>query len=177
MKKCSNCGFENKETSNYCENCGTKLEENIGVVNDIKEQNVEESVNQNINVKTEELVTKEVVNNNSENVINNDNVIQNNTVNNNQAQQTSANQIVKEDKNVIGLIGFILSLISLILCCGSFSLISLILSIVGVVESKKVNGKNKGLSIAGIVLSSIGLLLLIILYSIGLLADIANSVN
>lgn len=64
---------------------------------------------------------------------------------------------MKEKKNVVGLLGFIFSIIS-IFTLGLTSFIGLILSIVGVVTAKDYNNDKKKLSIAGIVISSIMLL-------------------
>ena len=59
--------------------------------------------------------------------------------------------------------GFVTSLCNIILC-GLAAPISLTLSIVGIVFSKKYNGDGKGLSIAGIIISAIFILLLIIVF-------------
>ena len=64
--------------------------------------------------------------------------------------------------NGLALAGFIVSLVSTLLCCGSFSMISLILSILGVVKAKDYGGNGKGLGIAGIIISAIGFILLFI---------------
>lgn len=59
--------------------------------------------------------------------------------------------------------GFVLSIVSF-LCYGSTSILGLIFSIVGFVNCNK-NGKDgKGLAIAGIIISSIMFIVLIILY-------------
>ena len=57
-------------------------------------------------------------------------------------------------KNTVGLVGFIMSLVSLILC-GSLSFVSLILSIVGICNAKNCNGDAMGLSVAGLIISII----------------------
>lgn len=72
--------------------------------------------------------------------------------------------------NGIGIAGFVVSLVSLILCCGSASVISLILSIVGAVKAKDYNGNGKGLSIAGIIISIIGIITFIFIFFIYILA-------
>lgn len=64
-----------------------------------------------------------------------------------------------EKGNGMAVAGFVISLISLILCCGTLSWLSLIFSIVGIVSAKKLLGKGKGLSIAGIILSVLGMIL------------------
>lgn len=57
--------------------------------------------------------------------------------------------------NGMAIAGFVTSLVNMLLCCGSISLISLILSIVGAVKAKDCNGDGKGLAIAGIIISAI----------------------
>lgn len=64
--------------------------------------------------------------------------------------------------NGMGVAGFVVSLISLILCCGSLSWLSLIFSIIGMNNAKKNNGLGNGISIAGLCISIIGLLFLIL---------------
>ena len=63
--------------------------------------------------------------------------------------------------NGMAVAGFVLSLISL-LCCGFLSVLGLIFSILGLSKSSKVGGKGKGLSIAGIIMSSIAIILIIL---------------
>jgi len=165
MKKCLNCGFENNETSNFCENCGTKFEE-IAASNSESKQEEEKTSN-------EDIKTQSVAVENSNEVINQTEVVTNQNTNTN----VNNNTVVKEDKNTIGLIGFIVSLVSLVLCCGSLSPIALVLSIVGLSESKKVNGKNKGLSIAGIIIGAVGIVLLIIFSIIGTITDAISTIS
>jgi RNA polymerase subunit RPABC4/transcription elongation factor Spt4 len=91
-----------------------------------------------------------------------------------QGNQTYQNTNAKPT-NGLAIAGFITSLVSMILCCGSISLISLILSIIGVVDAKKKNGSGNGLAIAGIVISVVGILLVIItsfLFGLGAFVDI-----
>ena len=59
---------------------------------------------------------------------------------------------VEQKKNTVGLVGFILSLVSLLLC-GFLNIVPFILSIVGIANAKKCNGDAKGLSIAGLIIS------------------------
>ena len=82
--------------------------------------------------------------------------------------------------NGLAVSGFITSLVSLILCCGSLSLISLILSILGAVDAKKKNGSGNGLAVAGIIISVVGMLLVIIvsfLFGLGAFAGILEEVE
>ena len=59
--------------------------------------------------------------------------------------------------NGMAISGFVLSIVSFVCCFGFLSLISLILSIIGFNNAKKHNVSSK-LSIAGIILSIIGLI-------------------
>ena len=93
------------------------------------------------------------------------------------AQQTVVVNAQPAQGNGMAPAGFIVSLVSSILCCGSFNLISLILSIVGLVKSKEVGGKGKGLAIAGIIISALGLILLILLTIFGYAAAIVEEAS
>lgn len=74
--------------------------------------------------------------------------------------------------NICAIVGFILSLVS-ICCCGMTSLISFGFSIVGLLNAKNYNDNTgKGFAIAGIVISSIFVVLLIIFYIIGITASL-----
>ena len=53
----------------------------------------------------------------------------------------------------------------------------MVLSIVGVAKAKDYGGNGKGLAIAGIIISAIGLILLILLTALGVVADFTESVN
>ena len=63
--------------------------------------------------------------------------------------------------NGMAIAGFVTSLVNMLLCCGSISLISLILSIVGAVKAKDCDGEGKGLAIAGIIISAIMMLIFV----------------
>ncbi len=78
--------------------------------------------------------------------------------------------------NGFAIAGFVLSLVSL-LCCGTTSLLGLIFSIIGLVNANKNQGEGKGLAIAGIIISAILLILLIVLYSFGIIASFTNGFN
>lgn len=92
-----------------------------------------------------------------------------------QPQVVVSNVQQQQKSNGIGIAGFIVSLVSLFLCCGSASVISLILSIVGAVNAKKCDGNGKGFSIAGIIISVIGIIVFIAFFFIYLLAIIESS--
>lgn len=74
--------------------------------------------------------------------------------------------------NGFAIAGFIVSLVSTFLCCGSLNTISLILSIVGLVKAKDYNGAGKGLAIAGIIISAIVIVISIILVIFGYAAAV-----
>lgn len=82
--------------------------------------------------------------------------------------------------NGLAIAGFVVSLVSSLLCCGSFNMVGLILSIVGLVKSKELNGSGKGLAIAGIVICSlvfvISIIITIIYYGAAITSAIARSV-
>ncbi|MDE7071171.1 MAG: hypothetical protein K2O86_04290 [Clostridia bacterium] len=61
--------------------------------------------------------------------------------------QSSPVQIEQRKSNALAIIGFVLSFL------GAYSIFGLILSIVGLIKSKNLDGKGKGFSIAGIVIS------------------------
>ena len=113
-----------------------------------------------------------------ENIINQaetNNVANTAPVNNNQTNSTQINNVSpnnKDKNNSLALAGFIVSLVSF-LCCGGGSIIGLVLSIIGLNQINKTNEKGKGLAIAGIILSSIGFIIAII---VGIISGI-SSVN
>ncbi len=76
---------------------------------------------------------------------------------------------VPTKKRTLSTAGFICSLCGF-LTCGITSVVGLILSIIGLSESKK-NGKSDGLAIAGIVISSIPLAILLIAIGTGSMKD------
>ncbi len=61
--------------------------------------------------------------------------------------QSSPIQIEQKKSNALAIIGFVFSFF------GAYSIFGLILSIVGLIKSKNLDGKGKGFSIAGIVIS------------------------
>ena len=64
--------------------------------------------------------------------------------------------------NGMGIAGLVISIVSFICCCGSLSWLSLIFSIIGLSKAKQNNGAGKGISLAGLILSIIGLLIIIL---------------
>ena len=101
-----------------------------------------------------------------------------------QSKTTSESVTPTKTSNGFAVAGFVISLISFILCCGSISGLGLIFSIIGAVNAKKVNGNGKGLAIAGIILGVLGIILLFIIYTLyalgitsGALKDVTESVG
>ena len=68
----------------------------------------------------------------------------------------------KKTTNGFSIAGFIVSIVSSILCCGSFNIISIVLSIIGLIKAKDY-GSGKGFAIAGIIISVVMLLLWFVL--------------
>ena len=124
----------------FCVHCGSNLEEGSNVC-------------PNCGAKVEDM-KEEVV----ETVVVNEPPRQNYT--------GAAQAAPKNPTNGLAISGFIISLVSMILCCGTLSPISLILSIIGVVDAGKKNGSGKGLAIAGIIISVITILSAIIVWSL-----------
>lgn len=85
--------------------------------------------------------------------------------------------VVVKSTNGFAVAGFVISLVSTILCCGSFNWLSLVFSIIGLVNSKKMNGEGKGLSIAGIVINSVFWILIILLFALGVTASILEELT
>jgi len=78
------------------------------------------------------------------------------------------NNTKTDDNNYFAISGFVLSLVSTLLCCSLFNLVSLGLSIAGLANSK-IYTKGRGLAIAGIIISIIPLLLTIIAFILSIL--------
>ena len=66
---------------------------------------------------------------------------------------------VKQYTNGMAIAGLVISIVSLILCCGSISLIGLIFSIIGMNKAKQNNDIGKGIAIGGLVVNILGILL------------------
>lgn len=84
--------------------------------------------------------------------------------NNVQPQQNNVttNAVTNNPSNGMGIAGLVISIISFICCCGSLSWLSLIFSIIGMNYAKKNNDVGKGISLAGLIISIIGLLIIIL---------------
>lgn len=81
--------------------------------------------------------------------------------------------------NGFAIAGFVVSLVSSLLCCGTFNVLALILSIIGLIKSKELNGRGKGLAIAGIVIASImfiiDIIIVIVYYGAIITSAVASS--
>lgn len=132
VKFCKNCGTELKEGA-ICQNCGT--------VNEKAKKSTT-----NIDTKKEE--------SKKENTTNNTN---SKTTNNNYTKAATT----QYQTNSMAVAGFVLSLVSLF-CCGFCNILGLIFSIIGYTQASKYNNNNKGLALAGIIISGISLALIIL---------------
>ena len=127
-KYCGNCGSELIEGARACGNCGTFVDGSVNIYTQNNDVNNENVVNENNN------------NNNINNAMPN--------------QNTNVYNNVSQSKGVdYGTIGFVVSLISTFLCCGMFNIVSFILCLIGLIESKKNPDINIKLAIAGIIIS------------------------
>lgn len=73
-------------------------------------------------------------------------------------QAAPAQTIIVRQSNGCATAGFVLGIFGFIFPTGLLQLVGLILSIVGVVKAKSVNGTGRGMAIAGIVLCTLSLL-------------------
>lgn len=136
----------------FCRECGKKLEENSKFCNNCG-MKIEEKETNTLSENTNESTVKSV----------NENVTYNQTY-------------VTKKSNGMAIIGFVISLISL-LCCGYSSWLGLIFSIIGLINANKNEGEGKGLAIAGIVISLILLILFILLTIFGFMAYVTDGVS
>lgn len=139
--------------SSFCPNCGQK----------VNESDSQFCINCGYNLSQ----NAQVYNNVNPNV---------NAYNYNNVQPVSNNSGYS---NGMGITGFVISLISLILCCGSLSWLSLIFSIIGINKAKKNNGAGQGLSLAGLIISIIGLLIFLFYFSafmVGFMEGMAEAI-
>ena len=138
----------------FCRECGKELEENSKFC-------------KNCGTKIEEEKTEEA-NASNENT--------NESAASNAGTNVTYNQTyVTKKSNGMAIAGFVISLVSL-LCCGYSSWLGLIFSIIGLVNANKNEGEGKGLAIAGIVISSILLILIVLLTIFGVMASVTDDV-
>lgn len=139
----------------FCRECGKELEENSKFCN-------------NCGTKIEEEKTEEA-NTSNENT--------NESAASNTGTNVTYNQTyVTKKSNGMAIAGFVISLVSL-LCCGYSSWLGLIFSIIGLVNANKNEGEGKGLAIAGIVISSILLIIIVLLTIYGVMASVTDDVS
>lgn len=139
----------------FCRECGKELEENSKFCN-------------NCGTKIEEEKTEEA-NTSNENI--------NESAASNAGTNVTYNQTyVTKKSNGMAIAGFVISLVSL-LCCGYSSWLGLIFSIIGLVNANKNEGEGKGLAIAGIVISSILLIIIVLLTIYGVMASVTDDVS
>lgn len=154
MRKCSNCGFENTDDSNFCTNCGSALESNETVIKRCSFCGAENTPESKFCIKCgASIVDTET------SVIFNSNVSNKNDNFNNVQKSSTLNNV--------GMILGIISVASiLVCCCGLFGFLSIIPGILAVVFSiiymVKYNA-NDGKAIAGLILGIIGVILSIII--------------
>lgn len=139
----------------FCRECGKELEENSKFCN-------------NCGTKIEEEKTEEA-NTSNENT--------NESAASNAGTNVTYNQTyVTKKSNGMAIAGFVMSLVSL-LCCGYSSWLGLIFSIIGLVNANKNEGEGKELAIAGIVISSILLIIIVLLTIFGVMASVTDDVS
>lgn len=146
-KFCTNCGKEIPEDANACPFCGAMVNPNMAVP-------FQGAPVQNVAVAPAGMA-QGVPGNPGATVI----------VNNNAATRS----------NGWAIGGLISSIISLVFCCGCFNVITLIVSIVGLIKAKDYNGEGKGMSIAGIIISAIGVIWIILISLFFALGEIGAS--
>ncbi len=155
--KCQNCGSENSENAKYCEMCGSKLEQPSVVDQEKTSETVQTAVNPQ---STESEATSAVVQPR-------------------QVYDTPGYNVTEQNsgKNADGfaVASLILSLFGLpcsVTCINIFAILGLIFGILGVKSTK-----NKGVAIAGIIISSVGLLLTVVAVFCYFVALITNGLN
>lgn len=166
MLKCNTCGRENPISNSFCEGCGSPLSfidqdlTSTGLPHTDSLESAEPVVN---STPVEPEVKSEPVQSYSYQQPQATSVSYDyNSNNTNYNYQYSYNPDQSVKTSAMCITGFVLSLVSL-LCCGFTSLISLILSIIGLILASGKGMKGKGLAIAGIIISSILLIFFIIL--------------
>lgn len=90
---------------------------------------------------------------------------------------SDSNNVQANKTNGLAIAGFVVSLVSSLLCCGVFNIVSLVLSIVGLVQAKNYDGNGKGLAIAGIAVSAVFLvigLVYLLLFGLGAFASVVE---
>lgn len=132
---CPACGTKIEGDSKFCTTCGYSLE--------VQSNN---QMNNQVN-------NQMPVNNGVQPQMQNNYDINNNFT-------TSAG--VQANTNGMAIAGLVISIVSLVLCCGGLSWLSLVFSIIGMNTAKKNNGSGNGLAIAGLIVSIVGMLFMLV---------------
>lgn len=74
----------------------------------------------------------------------------------------------EKKSNGFAIAGFVISLVSTLLCCGMFNILGLIFSIIGLVKAKDYDGSGKGLAIAGIIICAVVMVASLIFYFVAM---------
>ena len=132
MIRCLNCNYENDDGTKFCTNCGSRLDGS-------QIETVEGTAVNNTQTPPVNVVPTPVYN----------------------TQPIAVANKASKGLDVFSLIGFIGSFLSLV-TFGIFSVPSLVLSIIGIIRTKKYGKRGKGMAIAGTVISGIGLIIFMI---------------
>jgi len=160
---CPSCGSELSDDSKFCPNCGTKIEAPVSQAVQATAETVEnkaEEVIENVTDTIAETVTPEPQASEP---------VYQTPVYSQPYQQTVVNdQPVQGESKVLAIISMILGILSLVCCCwfGFFGIIVSVAGIaVGIIALATKKG-GKGMAVAGIICSAIGLILAIITTSL-----------
>ena len=147
-KFCPSCGQEVKDSGSFCINCGFNLNNNTNTNNNV--------------------VDNSHVNNNSA-VYNDFNNINPETM----TMNTPNNgPVVNEYKNTSAIVGLVCGIVGMLCCCNLLiSGVGLGFSIYGLNQAKLHNGTGKGMAIAGMVLSIISIVLILIFSGLSLVEE------
>ncbi len=148
MKVCKNCGTQNKDTSLFCEGCGTRLEEAPVAETPVAEEPAPTAVPPVAETPETEAPVQEP----QQNVY----------------QQPAYNSVPqkpeKKSGNWMTVTSLILSILSILCCClDMFALILAIASIVLAVIALVQHKGNKGMAIASLIVGIIGFLIAVCL--------------
>ena len=153
MKICKNCGAQNKDTSLFCEGCGTKL--NALQESVVNEQPVQQAPEQNA-------YTEQPVQHAPEQNVYTDQSAQQAPQQNTYQQpvnSTATQDTKKKTGNWMTITSLILSILSVLCCClDVLALIMAIASIVLAIIALATHKGNKGMAIASLIVGIIGFL-------------------
>ncbi len=149
MKVCKNCGTQNKDTSLFCEGCGSRLEEaSAAVESPVTGDSVTEISEEPVAAPVAEAPVQEPQ----------QNVYQQPTY------SSVPQETEKKSGNWMTITSLILSILSILCCClDMFALILAIASIVLAVIALVQHKGNKGMAIASLIVGIIGFLIAVCL--------------